>query len=302
MTLKNLEPTDLHHGIALLSALAYIPIVAEKNDGLLLWKQKIVREKTERVVAFYESLKAGRGVEELVRRPFFSSETALEGPVDPHKALFSFTPRVAAALVTMIENGEDPRAVAGAFRSAAGAVREHEDRHGLYDPRRFRWNVKFSTQTRYRNTLFLYMGNHFERMGLEEEAFDAYVRDLYKVDICDSLGFYLTAMKTCERLICAYRTSPPEKERILFRGLIDRCILMAFHRAAEYAGIVLDYIRSTPGLDLTQERFTFEDGTYMLYGGEPSREVFLISLLYQKVVQGVDFGDIDYSRYLIFRE
>jgi len=110
----------------------------------------------------------------------------------------------------------------------------------------------------------------------------------------------LTALKTCERLICAYRILGNNYDNTLFKDLIKHCLKKSFTNAAEYADVVLDYIRSTPNIDLSKERFILKNNKYMLYGGEPSREIFLISLLYNNIILNVDYENIDYKKYLEF--
>lgn len=297
---KHLKIQDIGQTIALMSALSYVPIIAEKNDNLLIWWNMVIRKKTQFIKDRYDSIKDKIDIDEFVKLPYFENEKNQEEDLSPIDTLFEFIPRAVSSVIIMLENGLDLEQAATAFVNIEKNMIEYEQKHRVGNLKEFPKNVKHHGQTRYRNTLYLYGGTVFERMGRYEEAFSWYTKDLYFVDIYDTFGFYLTALKTCERLLCAYRVAAEKKETTLFKSLIDHCFKKAFLNASDYAAVVLDYVRSTPGLDLSLERFDLGNNKYMLYAGEPSREIFLISLLYNKIINNEEYGEIGYSTYFDF--
>lgn len=300
--LQHLSIMQIDRAVEFLSTLAYIPIIAEKNDSLLLWKNDVIRRKTAFIENRFNQITKKMVIDAFVNQPFFENDKNDDPPLKPIDKLFDFTPRIVSPVLTMIENGVSRQRALKAFQIAESKMVAFERKHGLGNNGSFPKNVKYVSQARYRNTLYLYGGNLLERMGRYDEAFDWYTKDLYYVDLYDTFGFYLTSLKTCERLLCALRVASSRKEVGLLRDLIKNCIKKAFQNAADYAKVVLDYVHSTPNIDLTLERFNLKNKKYMLYGGEPSREVFLSCLLYNKIMHKVDYKNIPYDKYLLAHE
>lgn len=298
--LRFIKLHELEQVIECLAALAYIPIIAEKNDGLSIWLKPVIRKMTPFVSSRFENLLGDFDIDEFVKLPLFETDKIKNEELTPAVTLYEFTPRVVSCIITMIENDIDRMLAEKAFLNAEKHMIEYEQKHNIGNQLHFHWNLKMASQTRYRNTLYLYGGNLFERMGKSEQAFSWYCRDLLYVDIFDSFGFYLTSLKTCERLLSAYRVISKNCDKALFKSLINHCLKKSFINAAEYSDVVLDYIRSNPNLDLSKQRFNLKNNKYMLYGGEPSREIFLISVLYNNIMLNVNYEDIDYEKYLEF--
>lgn len=298
--LRHIKMQEVEQVIECLAALAYIPIIAEKNDGLSVWLNPVIRKATPFISRRFEVLLEDFNIDDFVKLPVVEKGGIVEEELSPTDTLFEFTPRVTSCIITMIENGIDLKLAEKAYRNAERHMIEYEQKHNLGHQAHFNWNIKMPSQTRYRNSFYLYGGTLLEKMGNTEEAFAWYCRDLLYVDIFNSFGFYLTSLKTSERLLCAYRIMGNNYDRILFKDLIKQCIKKSFINASEYADVVLDYIRSNPDTDLSQQRFILKNNKYMLYGGEPSREIFLIALLYNNIILNVDYQDIDYNKYLEF--
>jgi hypothetical protein len=150
---------------------------------------------------------------------------------------------------------------------------------------------------RYRNTLYLYGGRFFEIRGENRKAFAWYTKDILSDKFLKQFGFYLTDLKTTERLVAAYRVPGNEKKRRALKELIDKCYLQALLNSAKYGKKILTYLAEHPQQDLMAVKIGSEPNNKMLYMGEPSREVFLSALLYNWIVRGIAFTQIDYSRF-----
>jgi hypothetical protein len=296
--LRLVKREELGAAIETLAALAYVQLLSEKNDGLYIWKHPAVREPSRYERPFQgisESIDLAAYID-LVEADPGSGERP---PISAMETVFRFIPPAAASVIAMIENEIGAEEALAAFRRIEGAMLRFEAEHGLGNRPGLPGNVLNPGQLRYRNTIYLYGGNHLERMGRAEEASSWYSRDIYFLDLPRLFGFYLTALKAIERLLCAYRVAPSSRELILLRELIDRCLLAAFGKAAEYADAVLRHIVSHPGMDLRVQRMPADCAEgYLLFGGEASREVFLIALLYNNIVNGVEYSRIDYGRIL----
>jgi hypothetical protein len=81
--------------------------------------------------------------------------------------------------------------------------------------------------------------------------------------------------------------------------LIVNCMYTICRNAAKYAETMLGFLGSHPGIDLSLARIP-DNGRYRLYAGEASREVFLISLLYHTIIDGVNYEDINYRKFFEF--
>ena len=66
--------------------------------------------------------------------------------------------------------------------------------------------------------------------------------------------------------------------------------------AANYAHTIIEFIQSHPGVDLSLGRIP-DNGRYKLYAGEASRELFLLSLLYNNIINSVEYEDINYNKF-----
>ena len=299
-TLRGITLEELKIIIPVFALTAFIPVLSDKNDNFPLWSHSVVRESHPDRIRLYEALDDHIDIDEYIRLPFFNETLSADDTISPVESLFAFMPRAVSSVIARIERIGNTEEITRAFLRIERAMRDYEEKHNLCGPGKSPLNVKYSGQIRYRNTLYLYGGNHFERIGDCEKAFDWYCRDIYTLLLPNYCGFYLTDFKTCERLIRAYPLYPEARECKLFPNLIDHMILKSFHKSAEYAMKVLDYIDMHSDVDLSKERLEWGDGRPMLYGGEAMREIFLLSLLYEHYVQELSFTDLDYSEIFEF--
>ena len=69
---------------------------------------------------------------------------------------------------------------------------------------------------------------------------------------------------------------------------------MALGKAPEYAGMALRHVASHPGIDRGMQRMPAEtEEGYPLYTGKANREVFLIALLFDTIINGVEYSGIN---------
>ena len=305
--LEHVPLAQADRAIALLGALAYIPILAEKNDHLPLWMNPAVRARDPVTVAAFERLVPEMDLETFIRSPLWTNDTGVHDPElrdVPVLMLYYFVPRAVQSILVMIENGVDHAVAAEAFRNVERNMVRYERECDLGQSAELRrlGNTRHPSSLRYRNTLYLYGGNLLERMGRREEAFAWYTRDIYLTNLPDLFQFYLTSLKTCERLLCALRVAPEGVEDVLLRDLVERSMHAALRGASPHARSVRRYIAEHPEADLAAIRFfTNPERTRdLLYAGEAAREPFLASLIYNRIVHGVPYGDIDYRAVLAY--
>jgi len=286
---------DLHSIIRILALTAFIPVLAEKYANFPLWRHRAIREPHPDHLRCYREINDSIDIDSYIRLPFFRDTISEEERIEPTEALFAFMPRAISAIITKIENEGNSEQISTAFMQVEKAMRTYELQHNLGCIGETPLNVQHSGQLRYRNTLYLYGGNHLERLGLYRNAFEWYVRDIYTLHLPTYSGFYLTDFKTCERLIRAFYIHPNERDSTLFHDLLDHMMFQAFLNSAEYAEKIVDYVDTNPEVDITKNRLSRKNGRPMLYSGEAMREIFLISLLYMYYVEKVDFEYMDYS-------
>ncbi len=282
----------------LLAACAYLAIYSDKNDNVSLWKKKVVRSNTEYTIAVMEKLlEPVVDVEEICMMPWlYKYKNVSEGGHGDLVNIFKFVPRAITTIIILIENGYDPQLIERALLNVEQAMRTYEHKYEFIDhnsPVRIRDPEQF----RYRNTLYLYGGMFFEKQGWHDRAVDWYLKDINFPELPTVFNNnYLVDIKAIERLISAYSLTTNKEMQSNLKDLINHCFVQAAHDAAKYNRMVLKYFKSHPSSDM---RFLFihPDNRRTVYGGEASREVYFISLLYNKFILGTDYQDIDYARF-----
>jgi hypothetical protein len=215
-------------------------------------------------------------------------------PGDLHN-IFRFVPRAIFSLIVLMENGDDPQLIERALFHAEQAIRKYEHDNGYSDTNSTK--IRHQGQLRYRNTIYLYGGMFFEKQRMYDRAIDWYLKDINNPELPEtSFGFFLTDMKTTERLISAYPLITNKEIKSNLKDLIHRCLVQINKGATNHSLTIFDFLKSHPSADLRNESL-YLNGRRLLYAGEPSREVFFISLLYNKFILGTDYQDIDYTRF-----
>lgn len=303
--LGELKLEDIPSVVELLATVAYIPIVAEKNDNLPLWMNPVLRRKGAETERVFESIGPKIDLEDFVRQPLWPNDSGIKSDQvsdNPLLLLYYFMPRAVQSILVMLENGLDGERAAGAFSDVERNMLRYEADHGIaslsskVDERQ----GPYVSDQRYKNTLYLYGGNNLDRLGRDAEAFAWYTRDILFDGLPETFGFYLTALKTCERMITSFRLDRARQEEDQLRALLDRSLHQAFRAASIHAHEVRHYLATHADADLEANRLQVNDGKprELLYATEAAREVFLVSLLYNWIVNAVPFREIAYEKYL----
>ena len=152
---------------------------------------------------------------------------------------------------------------------------------------------------RIKNTLYLYGGDFYRRQKDIKKAFNWYTRDIYFKELPQYLIFYLTSLKTIERLLMAYTLGPLENEKTFLKELINNALVQIFQNITVYSQKILNMIQNNPQIDISQLKLNIpgKDDQSMMYAGEASRELFLIALIYNKVIMDTDYKDIRYGAF-----
>lgn len=293
--LNQVQLEDVPVVAQLLAACAYLPICSEKNDNLPLWNKPVIRQKNEHIDAIIEKLlEPVVDIEEICMMPLFGNNKKDKISHGDMANLFSFIPISLFCIIVLMENGDEPQIIKRALFHAEQAMRTYEHDNGYSDtgsPIR----TRYAGQLRYRNTIYLYGGMFFEKQGWCEHALDWYLKDINVQELPNFFGFYLTDMKTTERLISAYPLTIGKEMQSSLKNLIHLCLARIFQNSAKYSRDIIDYFKSHPSTDKRSESIIFGEKR-RLYAGEASREVYFTSLIYNKFILGTDYQNIDYSR------
>jgi len=294
--LDRVELRDVSTVCQLLAVCAYLPIWSGKNDNERLWGKYVVRPRTEYADAVMEKLlEPAVDVEEVCRMPMGARETP--PPVEPGDLmnLFRFMPKVIRCIIGCMENGDDPQTIERALLHVEQAMVKYERDHG-YSGAGYVGNAKYPGQIRYRNTIYLYGGMFFQRQGRYDRAVAWYLKDIDIPGLPMLLRGFLTDLKTVERLVCGYSVLAEEQRRRDLKERIHAALARTCQDAAAQGHRVLAYLKAHPETDM---RITHSDNkTVPAWAGEYCREGYLLSLLYNAMVLGTDYRDIDYARFL----
>lgn len=293
--LDQVQLEDVPIILQLLAVYAYFSIASTKNEKILLWKESVVRQKNESITKIMEKL----------LQPTFNIEKAsmqfLSGwkdRMDDAWNLYNLIPKVMCSIIVCMENGDDPQLIKQALLNIEQAMYIYELNHGLINPRS-PVRVRDFKQTKYRNTLYLYGGMFFEKQGWHNSAVDWYLKDINHPTIPSYLCWrHLMAFKTIERLMSAYPLITDTQSKEDLGGLIHRSFVEAFRLAACYSQEILEYLEPYSSLEIRNLWLSLRgEKRHFLNAGEHIREVFYLSLLYNKFVLGTDYRDIEYARF-----
>jgi hypothetical protein len=288
------DALSLTEVMRLFAGLAFIILIIERQDNIPLWYHPPIRDINMGLVKqLFTMLMSAFDYDDYVR--VFEEELKQQRTdvTEPLKRLFVVTVRCVQPCIIMAENGASRALVRAAFLNNEKAMRVFERRYELGSLPGMTLNVSRPGQVRYRNTVYLYGGNHLERIGEFDEAREWYLKDIDDTKLPENAGFYLTAFKTCERLLLGYRLTP-SKEKPRLRGLIDETLRATFKNLGTYARDILNAIDDNPGIDITSPRIE-PDGRMFLFGSEGVREPLLAALLYRNIVEGIPYADTDYA-------
>ncbi len=299
--MPDFEPAQVPDVMRLFASLAFIVLVGEERDGLPLWwhapARKILPDQKSEFAIMLEPFML-----ESIHERFSEQERKVRGCFleRPMTLLFSIVAKLVQTIIFFIENGVLPEMASRAYRNLENAMIAFEEKHAFIGKPGMALNMASPGQIRYRNTLYLYGGQHFERTGDTKTAIEWYLKDIDSADLPKEMGFYMTSFKTCERLLCAYRLVDEKKKETL-RVLIDNCVAKSLFMAKDYATTLLKILDDNPGVDLSIPKYKVGDRTYF-FGGESIREPLVIGALYREFVEGVPYAETDYGLLVDDRE
>jgi hypothetical protein len=235
-------------------------------------------------------------VEEICKIPWFNWKKNMSEVVyDDFQNIYKFVGRAIFSIIVFIENGDDHQLIERALLNAEQAMRTYEHKCGFID-HGSPLQIKYAGQLRYRTSFYLYGGMFFQRQGRHDCAIDWYLKDINSPELPTVFSNYFVDMKTTERVISAYSLTTNKEMQSNLRDLINCCLVQTTHDTAKCYREVQEYLRSHPLTDM-RTVFIRPKGNLRWYGGEATREVYFLSLLYNKFILGTDYGDIDYARF-----
>ncbi len=283
--LNRIQKEQLKATLTTLHALTPVSISADKNDEFPIWDHPIVRAYSPERQMVFNKIRQGISPES-----FFKLPSIAQTRWNQFDAIFSpieeYVIRCVEHIIITIENTGNTPEVSQAFCAVEHQMLDYENKYGIGNRNMYPCNMKNPYQIRYRNTLYLYGGNHFQRRSKFGEAFEWYTKDIYSLDVLDISFFYLTTLKTCERFLCSIALAPfvnqPTGGLV---NILDNLLLVAFEDLSQYSKEVVAFISANPQADLIglnipcqYSRGAKEVG--MHFAGEAAREMYLIASLY----------------------
>ena len=299
--MPDFEPAQMPDVMRLFASLLFIVLVGENNDRLPLWGHPLVRKLFPEQKSEFAQMLEPFTLESICDN--FSEKMRKERGCDPERPityLFGIVTKLVQTIIFLTENGVLPELASKAYRNLDNAMIEFEDKHALGGRPGMTLNMAAHGQMRYRNTLYLYGGQHFERTGDTETAIDWYLRDIDSDDLPGEMGFYMTGFKTCERLLCAYHLADEKKKETL-RGLVNATIASTLAQTRDYSTTLLKILDENPGVNLAVPKYKIGNRTWF-FGNESTREPMMIGALYREFVEGVSYAQTDYSLLVSDRE
>ena len=287
-TLKDIKDNELINVIEFLANIAYIPVIAEKNDNLNLWYYYTVRKIEKNTIKKIKILKSKANISTVINALIDKNNDIYEIKDKKMSQIFLYIIRAMQIIILMCENNMDKNEIITILG------------------KKYKFNIKKPGQLRYRNTLYLYGGDFFRRINNDRLSFLWYTKDIYHHEFPEMIpiSFYLTSMKAIERLILAYSILNDFKKTQLLKSLINKCFMKLFKEISNYSENIINIIKSNPKIDISQmqlpEKKTNKQNRNVIYAGEGSRELFFLSLLYSSFVNKINLNEINYRKYLIF--
>jgi hypothetical protein len=113
-------------------------------------------------------------------------------------------------------------------------------------------------------------------------------------------------MRTIERLLCAYIVGEKiNMDTNYIKDLINEKLYLLFKYLSISNEELIAYINKLD-LDLSDESLLFinekeKNRLLKKYSAESSRELFLLALLYNNIINKVDYKDIEYNKFLDYK-
>jgi hypothetical protein len=305
--LKYVKETELFNVIEFLTTIAYIPIIAERNDNLNLWSYRIVRIINESTAKKIKILKLKNNISNAVNILANKGDELDEINKNKITLLFFYVIRAMKTILMMCENNVNKNEIIEILENIENNMIAYEIKNDL-GGKKYKFNIKNPGQLRYRNTLYLYGGDFFRRINNNKMSFQWYTKDIFYNDFHEMISdnFYLTSMKAIERLIMAYSILKDIKNAQSLKSIINKCFLKLFIKISDDSENKINFIKSNPKIDISQKKFTQtikesnNQVKEIIYAGEGSRELFLLSSLYSFLINKINFNKINYSKYLMF--
>jgi hypothetical protein len=303
--LKYVRDDEIPEVMSFFSSLAYIPIIVEKNDDFDLWKHEVVRELTEELKKQFKVLISNPDINDFLDIIWSDNNKNKYNDLDKDREILVAMKLSIQIIIAHCENNIDKKELVNAWENLENIMlllEKDNDIDTNNEINRF--------QFRYRNSLYLYGGDFFRRITDYKKALEWYLKDIeLEKKIKNSPPICQTRMRTIERLLCAYIIGEKIKmDTKNIKDIIDDKLHVLFKYLSISNEELIDYINKLD-LDLSDERLIYtkerkrekeKDGLIKRYVNESSREFFLLALLYNNIINKVDYKDIEYSKFLDF--
>jgi hypothetical protein len=287
--------------MSFLSSLAYIPIIAEKNDNFDLWGKKVVRELSKKKIERFNIIISNPGIDNFLNIILSEYDKIDYNDLNKYEKIVKIIRLSIQTIIANCENNISNKKIEKAWESIEHIMFLLEKKNNIDT------NNKIHTmQIRYRNSLYLYGGNFFRRTGNYKKALEWYLKDIELEKNVEKPIFYQTRMRTIERLLCAYIVEEKINMDINYiKSLINEKLYLLFQNISTICNELIRYIAIYPNLDLSDEKFLFmnkkeRDGLIKKYAAVGCREFFLLALLYNNIINKIDYKNIEYDRFLDF--
>jgi hypothetical protein len=299
--LKYVKDDEIPEVMSFFSSLVYIPIIAEKNDKYNLWHYKVTRKLTNKVKQQFKVIINTPSIDEILDIILLGYDKIKYNNFDEYKKILIIVKLFIQTIITNCENNIDSKEIEKAWEGMEHIMLLLEKKSNIDTNKEIHW-----IQLRYRNTIYLYGGDFFRRIENYKKALEWYLKDIElekrytKAPICQ------TRMRTIERLLCAYIVGEKiNMDTNYIKDIINEKLYLLFQYLSLSSDELIDYIKKF-GFDLSAEGLLFinereKDILIRRYSAESSREFFLLALLYNNIINKIDYKDIEYNKFLDYK-
>jgi hypothetical protein len=299
--LKNIKIDEIPEIMNFFSSLSYIPIITEKNTNIDLWGLTVVRELTGEMKKQFKVLISNPDINDFLKIMLSGHDTIKYNNLNKYKRVFKVNRWSIPIIIGSCENNIDNKKLEKAWGNMECIMLLLENYNNIDTN-----NKIHPSQIQYRNSLYLYGGDFFRRIGEYKKAFEWYIKDVDLEKSINKPSAFPIKTRTIERLLFAYSVGKKINMDINhIKDIIDKKLFLLFQDISIIYNKLIYYIKKL-NLDLSEEKFLIlntdeKDFIYKIYTKEQCREFFLLALLYNNIINKIDYKDIGYNKFLDYK-
>lgn len=289
---KNVGETEISEVMNFLATLAPIHMIMEEEADLHIWNFKPIRDIDPSYARiFYDLYHNDIDPRRISNYQWYRTDSLedAEWRERDQNELMKFIQRCMQSVIAHMENGYEETSISKALKNL------YDDYHRIEQEQDFanfdHLPVNYVIQ-RPRNTLLLYGGQFFQRIGELETAYDWYTKDIMSEAFLGKLNYYMTDYKTAERLMMAYTIRPGVEVKNQMDEILRRALFNAALNSREILYLLENQTASIKGEDIF-----YRKGKMRNYMGQATREIFIMALMYRVLIENNQLTDTGYRHF-----